>query len=172
MFKTYSKTNEQNCFITPGSWCGLNFTIANNFAMSYRNECSFIQHRQWVTKNYCLFTLITVIITSVSLCTLMHTHWRTWTTCFTHFLPLTLWLYHKLTEVGNISWSFSKADNELLVSLLGFHCIRVSLIEINKILHVAQMSQCCLITNFPIKIKLGHVLWNIKIGREEILPSV
>lgn len=92
--------------------------------------------------------------------------------CFIHFLPLTLWLQYQLTEAENILWSFSKVDNKLFISLLGFHCITVPLTKTNKIIHVAQMSQCCLITNFPIKIKLGHLHWNIKAVMEEILTSV
>lgn len=119
-------------------------------------------------QDYYLFTLIMAITTSVSLCTLMHTRSCTWSTCFINFLPLTLWLHHKFTEAGNISWSLSEAVNELLVSLLGFHCITVLLTKTNKIICVAQMSQCCLITNLPVKIKLGHLQRNIKIGMEEI----
>lgn len=125
-----------------------------------------------ICKNYCLFSLIMAVTTSMSLRTLIHTHSCTWSTCFPHFLPLTLWLHHKFTEAGNISWSLSKADNELLASLLQFHHITLLLIKMNKIIHVAQMSQCCLITNFPLKIKLGHFRWNIKTGIEEILPNV
>lgn len=77
-----------------------------------------------------------------------------------------LWLHHKFARAGSISWSLFKADNELFVLLLEFHHIKVLLIKMNKIIHVAQMSQCCLITNFPIKIKLGHLQWNIKTGME------
>lgn len=121
-----------------------------------------------VFKNYYLFTFIMSITTSVSLCTLTHTDSCTRSTCFINFLPLTLRLHHKFTEAGNISWSLSEAVSELLVSLLGFHCITVLLTKMNKIIHVAQMSQCCLITNLPVKIKLGHLHRNIKIGMEEI----
>lgn len=99
------------------------------------------------------------VTTLVSLCIL---RWLGHMKHLLHFPSLTLWLHHKVAKAQNISWSLFKADNELFVLLLEFHHIKVLLIKMNKIIHVAQMSQCCLITNFPIKIKLGHLHWNIK----------
>lgn len=111
--------------------------------------------------NYCLFTLIMAATTPAAPCSLMYIHSHSGSTCFVPVQPLTLCLHHKFSEVGNISCSLYRMDNES-ISLLGFHCITILFRRVNKIIHVVQMRQCCLIRNFPKRIKFGHFHWNVK----------
>lgn len=96
--------------------------------------------------------LFTLIMAAATPCLCAHEVHASFSSCLFPYAS-----HHKFTEAGNFSFSLSRADNELLASLLGFLRITGLSMKLNKITRVAQMSQCCLITNFPIKIKLGHL---------------
>lgn len=112
------------------------------------------------SKELIIFTIMAAA-TPAAPCSLIYIHSCSRSTFFIPLQPLTLWLHHKFSEVGNTSCSLSRIDNEL-VSLLGCHCITILFRKVNKIIHVAQMTQCCLIRNFPKRVRFGHFHWNVR----------